>query len=212
MIKQKVLNHGSDYFYRVHLSKLNTLCNYESLKNYLASIFRYCPDEHFNSGPRSSSLRFKLKNLNILHTENHEISSLTQFALNGNEERNAHDDVEFFLLRNDNKTIAVEIPIWLKPEELIDYETLFGTSKVLSGHIDILRIEDDKVWIWDYKPNARSEKYADTQTFFYALMLSKRTGIDLENFRCGYFDSNNTYIFKPQLSAIIKNKVISEFL
>jgi len=48
------------------------------------------------------------------------------------------------------------------------------------------------------------EEYASTQTYFYALMLSKRTGIPLENFRCGYFDSHYAFMFKPEESAISK--------
>ena len=67
-----------------------------------------------------------------------------------------------------------------------------------AGHIDVLRVEDGAIWVWDYKPNASLEKYAATQVFFYALMLSKRTGIPLEKFRCGYFDSYNCYMFKPE--------------
>ena len=81
----------------------------------------------------------------------------------------------------------------------------------MTGHIDILRVDDDKVWIWDYKPNAHKEKFASTQVFFYALMLSKRTSIPLENFRCGYFDSSYAYLFKPEISAVRKNKVLSQF-
>ena len=29
-------------------------------------------------------------------------------------------------------------------------------------------------------------------------MLSRRTNIPLEKFRCGYFDEFNTYVFKPE--------------
>ena len=83
------------------------------------------------------------------------------------------------------------------PSELPNYKRIFNSDEPLTGHIDVLQIEDDKIWVWDYKPNAQLEKYATTQTFFYALMLSKRTGIPLDNFRCGYFDENVAYLFKP---------------
>ena len=58
------------------------------------------------------------------------------------------------------------------------------------------------MWVWDYKPNAQKEKYAKCQTLFYAIMLSKRTGIPLERFRCGYFDEKTAFVFKPELSSI----------
>ena len=103
----------------------------------------------------------------------------------------------------------METPIWLLPEELEEYEDIFKEEHPLTGHIDILRIENNKIWVWDFKPNAHREKYADTQTFFYALMLSKRSGIPLTEFMCGYFDDKNTYVFNPSkilIREIIKNR------
>ena len=108
------------------------------------------------------------------------------------------------MLENDNNTIAMEIPIWLFPNEVGDYKTVFKSNDVLSGHIDVLRIEDDKICIWDYKPNAQKERYASTQIFFYALMLSRRTGLSLDKFRCGYFDSNYAFLFKPEEKSLEK--------
>jgi hypothetical protein len=43
-------------------------------------------------------------------------------------------------------------------------------------------------------------------------MLSKRTNISLDNFRCGYFDKNYAYVFKPKENLLTKNKRIKEFL
>ena len=86
-----------------------------------------------------------------------------------------------------------------------EYSKILNDNFPLTGHIDLLRIENNKVWIWDYKPNADNEKYASTQTYFYALMLSKRTGIPIENFMCGWFDTANAFVFKP------KAKSLSEF-
>ncbi|MEK6816177.1 MAG: PD-(D/E)XK nuclease family protein, partial [Nanoarchaeota archaeon] len=103
---------------------------------------------------------------------------------------------------NDNQTIAMEIPIWMMPNELDCFRPLLKSDEPLTGHIDVLRIQDGKVWIWDYKPNAHLEKYASTQTYFYALMLSGRTGIPLEKFRCGYFDKYYAYVFKPELDLL----------
>jgi hypothetical protein len=119
--------------------------------------------------------------------------------------------VQAFMLENDRNTIAMEVAIWLNPSELQCYDSVFGSDEPLTGHIDILRIEDGKVWIWDYKPNAHLEKYATTQTYFYALMLSNRTGIPLEKFRCGYYDKFYAFIFKPEVNKILANKQICSF-
>ncbi len=131
---------------------------------------------------------------------------LAKEGLHWNKYNNAHSNVQVFMLSYDNKTLGVEVPIWLKAEELgRKFDEIFSTKEPLSGHIDVLRLEDDKLWVWDYKPRAEKEKYASTQTFFYALMLSKRTGISLDKFMCGYFDDETSFVFKPK-EKYIKEK------
>ena len=115
------------------------------------------------------------------------------------------------MLENDENTIAIEVPLWLEANEIELYENLFQSKNPLTGHIDLIRIEDGKIWIWDYKPSAKREKYASTQVYFYALMLSKRTGIPLDNFMCGYFDSANCYIFKPEPQHLEANTLLNNF-
>ncbi len=164
-------------------------------------------------GPRSSSLLFNLSNLKMQNVPKHELCILTHYGLEKNHERYStpHSKVQVFMLEHDNSSIACETPIWLLPEELESYQEIFNSKEPLTGHIDLLRIEGGKIWVLDYKPGAAKEKYASTQVFFYALMLSKRTGISLENFRCGYFDSLNCYLFKPEECKFQQMKAISEF-
>lgn len=215
MIKNLILMHKGGYYnYKIHEIKIDKLCdNFTTLKTYLNEIFTDCPHEYFNFGPRSSGLRFRLNNLDLHRISGHEISDLAKQALetNKNRFRESHPKVQVFLLENDDKTIAMEVPIWVSPEELNIFSKSFKTKSPLTGHIDILRIEDKKIWIWDYKPNSIEEKYASTQIYFYALMLSKRTGIPLDKFRCGYFDNKYAYIFKPDIN-LINIKPLFEFL
>ncbi len=215
MIRSIRLDHKGGYYnYKTHELKLNNLCNgFSSLKNYLGEMFTRCPNEYFNSGPRSSKLKFKLNDLKLFQITGHEVSDLASQGLKFNQNRfkDAHPKVQVFLLENDDRTVAMEVPIWIHPEELLKHNKLFKANSPLTGHIDLLRIEDGKIWIWDYKPNSFEEKYASTQTYFYALMLSQRTGINLENFRCGYFDVDYAYFFKPELK-MLENKPLTEFL
>ena len=199
-IKHISFKHGWFYHYRLHTLKVDSLCNDNlfQLKTYLESMFDSCPDEYFNSGPRSSSLRFNFANINLHRIEGHEICSLARLGLQNPAKLSAHTKVQVYMLEKDDKTLAVEVPLWLHPKELDSYEKLFHTQKPLTGHIDALRIEDGKIWIWDYKPYAEKEKYASTQVYFYAYMLSKRTQIPLDTFMCGYFDDTQAYIFKPE--------------
>ncbi|MBN2142021.1 PD-(D/E)XK nuclease family protein [Candidatus Woesearchaeota archaeon] len=187
----------------IHKAKLDSLTSehFVALKNYLREMFSFCPPEPFFIGPRSSKLKFSI-GIDPRRVENHEVIHLAKDALEWNRFRTAHSNVQAFMLSHDDKTIAAEVPLWLHPSEcdenlLAKFQERFQEEGPLSGHIDLVRIEDGKIWIWDYKPKADKEKYASTQVYFYALMLSKRTKIPLENFMCGYFDDKSCFVFKP---------------
>jgi len=207
VIKQALFNHkGGRYLYMMHTEKIRKLCigKFKVIEEYLHSLLENCPNDYFNNGPRGSCLKFKLID-SVMVVKGHEVSSLAKRALEINRERfkDKHSKIQTFMLENDDNTLAMEVPIWLMPNELARYESLFKSNEILTGHIDILRVEDGKVWVWDYKPNAHQEIYASTQTFFYAYMLSKRTSMPLDDFRCGYFDHNFAFIYKPKNEFII---------
>ena len=213
MIQTLSFDHkGGFYFYRVHNKKLGICNGHDGLRSYLDKMFYSCPDEFFNEGPRSSALKFNLP-VDLKMITGHEISMLTREALKVNKDRfkAGHSKVQVFLLEMDDKTIACEVPIWLNHEELKNFNELFNSNLPLTGHIDLIRIEDEKIWIWDYKPGSFEEKFASTQVFFYALMLSKRTGIPLDKFRCGYFDENYAFVFKPE-EKLLERESIKQFI
>ena len=199
MIKQAFFKHGWYYLYRIHSKKLNQIpVEYKNLKIYLNDMLDNCPNKYFEIGPRGSQTRIKLDNLKIHKIEGHEVCNLAKQALNTDIKQTPHNKVQNYFLQNDKKTIAVEAPIWLKKEELKNFKEMFNSEYPLTGHIDLIRNEDNHIWIWDYKPNAEKEKYASTQVCLYTIMLSKRTNIPLEKFKCGYFNEKIAFIFKPQ--------------
>lgn len=210
MIIHKSFNHGWWYHYRIHEPKMKTLCSNGlcDMKNFLYDVKDNCPENFFHNGPRSSQLRMKF-DVDVAETEGHEVCTLARAGLDLKKYTTAHTNVQMFMLEHDKKTISMEVPIWLLEKELPGYEDFFGTKEdALSGHIDALRIEDGLVWVWDYKPNAHREKYATTQTNFYAIMLSQRSGIPLNRFRCGYFDDERAFMFKPLDKGVLKSKLI----
>lgn len=216
VIKNFSFDHkGGFYHYRVHYEKLNKLCNngLSQLKDFIEEMFYNCPDKYFFNGPRSSSLKFNLTNLDLKNIPNHELCLLTHHGLEKNKERykTNHSKVQVFMLENDTTSVACEVPLWLLPDEIETYQKLFNSEKPLTGHIDIVRVQDNKIWILDYKPNAQKEQFAATQVYFYALMLSKRTKLPLENFRCGYFDHLNCYLFDPNSCSLPLTKNIQDF-
>ncbi len=208
-ILHKSFKHGWWYHYRIHGPKSKMLCckGLSSIDKYLHHVKDNCPDDYFAKGPRSSQLRMKF-DVDLVEIKGHEVSELARQGLALDQYTTAHSNVQMFMLQNDNKTISIEVPIWLLESELPNYKDFFNSSDALTGHIDALRIEDGCVWVWDYKPNAHKTKYATTQTNFYALMLSQRTGIPMSKFRCGYFDDELAYVFKPLTNDVLKSKLI----
>ncbi len=176
---------------------MDSLCKgkFDDLIKYLKQVMDYCPKDHFLDGPRSSALRYDIS-ADLLKVE-HEVAFLARMGLESDYYDNAHMNVQMFMLSYDQKTFAIEVPLWLTHDELECFEDLFESKLSLSGHIDIVRIENGKIWIWDFKPRAAKEKHASTQVFFYALMLCKRTGVSMDNFMCGYFDDKDVYVFDP---------------
>ena len=217
MIKSISLDHSGGYYqYRLHILKLNKLCKgngFSVLDNYLNEVLTSCPHDYFLTGPRGSSLKFKLT-VDLIEVTGHEVSSLARVGLDVNKDRfrTAHSQVQVFMLENDNSTVAVEVPVWLEPNEMENFKEIFRSEIPLTGHIDLLRLDNNKIWVWDYKPNALLEKYASTQVYFYALMLSKRTKLPFKDFRCGYFDSNYAYMFDPNKIKLPRNLNIGLFV
>ncbi len=207
MITEQVYFHGWFYPFRVHEEKKQNLC-FPVLQNFLYLAMTACPHAYFKEGPRSSKLKVALP-ITLTPVLGHEVSQLAAAALEWSHEKTPHAKVQNFMLERDDKTIAIEVPLWLTPEEMKSYASFFGTTASLTGHIDVLRMEDNKVWVWDFKPHASKEKYAQTQVYFYALMLSLRTGLPMDSFRCGYFDEKVAYLFMPSDKLLLSENTNS---
>ena len=68
--------------------------------------------------------------------------------------------------------------------------------RLLTGHIDIVQIRNGQVHILDYKPGAASVRPIEQLTW-YALALSRLTGLRLFEFTCAWFDEKDYYQFFP---------------
>ena len=209
MISEQVFFHGWFYPFRIHEEKNTLLCPHP-LQQFLHNAMTNCPHEYFQQGPRSSRLKFALP-FPTTPLHGHEVSHLAATALECSPDKTPHAKVQNFMLEQDDKTIAIEVPLWMTPEEMAPYFSFFGTHAPLTGHIDVLRIEDGHIWIWDFKPHAHKEKYAHTQVYSYALMLSLRTSIPLNDFYCGYFDEQLAYIFRPSYQSFLPKSADSLF-
>ncbi|MDO8659350.1 MAG: PD-(D/E)XK nuclease family protein [Candidatus Parcubacteria bacterium] len=68
--------------------------------------------------------------------------------------------------------------------------------RLLTGHIDLVQIRNGQIHIMDYKPNASKERPIEQLTW-YALALSRLTGLRLFEFTCAWFDEKDYYQFFP---------------
>jgi ATP-dependent exoDNAse (exonuclease V) beta subunit len=201
-IHSKKFHHQQVYEFKYHTLKTNfTKRFFPQLRNYITAIHKtphFIPNSAFQTGPRCSQLRVDLKPQKT--TKHNNAPRLAELALTlAKTNRERHQVVENFFLANDSTTVAIEVPVYIKPNELTKKEQKdygLDLKEPLSGHIDILQQRFEKIHILDYKPDAkRSDKSSAEQLFLYALAFSKRTGIPMRKIVCAYFDENNYFQF-----------------
>ncbi|MBU4346416.1 MAG: hypothetical protein KKH29_03700 [Candidatus Omnitrophica bacterium] len=197
ILVSKTFEHNDlNYNFKFHKPKLEILCKdngFLGLTEYIKGFERGCPD-FFKEDERCSQLRVDIR-IEKIDRES-PISKLAGLALKAaktNYER--HGLVERFMLINDNATVACEVPVWLWEKNL---------DLGICGHIDLLQIRDGKIYVLDFKPEAKRENYQKvaSQLYFYASGLSFRTRIPLENFRCVWFDDSIYYEFNPRKARV----------
>lgn len=154
------------------------------LNDYCHRIMTEKLPDLFEFGPRASRMRTPRC---FVSSVTHPITKFASASLlYRGEYANNHARVQNFLLENESRTIAIELPVWFQNGEGVEN---------LTGHIDVLRLTD-KIEIWDYKPAADKERYASSQLYWYARMLSARLNVPLAEMRCGYFDEKKAFVFE----------------
>ena len=113
------------------------------------------------------------------------------------------------MLLNDSATIAVEVPIYLIPDDFAYFQSRGFTSPFgnnpIPGHIDFLQLRSGFLHILDQKPEAAKEKHAIMQLTIYAMALSRPTGLPVKAFKCAWFDEQNYFEFFPLPSVYPKH-------
>ena len=191
----------SPAYYRYRLAQARTDHLPEPMADYLHALFTDCPNHLFSQNLcRASRVARGGLGVEIALTrlKDHDIIALAARSRGFDEVSSRHENLQRFFLDHNPNTIACEVPVWAEAWEFEDYRRLLGTRESLTGHIDVLRLEDDGLLgVWDYKPRAAAERSAHLQVFLYALMLALRTGLPMSAFLCGYFDEKDAYIFRP---------------
>jgi len=204
IIKKRFIHHQQPFLYQYHKIKLNFATKFPGLIKYLKYL--YLPKGIFENSQRISKYketpttwrgeagvapfgvpsRPKAVEANVVvgvsKSKTNYAVKLAKLALTitrDNKER--HDIIENFMLINDTSTIAAEIPIYLKE------------TKPLTGHIDILQIRYNKVYILDYKPEPVNKQQTISQLLLYRKALSRRTFIPKNKIKLAFFNDKGYY-------------------
>lgn len=193
LIVEKMYKHsGLVYNFKLHKGKLKEYGKFDGLRNFIFNVSKGINNEIFNNvNSRCSDQKDNGISVDVLCVENSRFNKVVGEMLKivkSNKQR--HSVVENILLYSDRDTIAIELPVW--------YWDKYKDNGVC-GHIDVVQVKYGKVWILDYKPDAEKENFDSvvSQLYNYALALHFRSGVLLEDMKCGWFDSVKTYCFEP---------------
>ena len=226
------LAHRQLYRYRYHRAKMAlTLQEFkhrqlEPIKQYLESVFTETPHQYFQQGHRMSEVKTKFdKAQMIVRAKTNYANRLAEFVLQAvKDNKQRHEELQKFMIANDSVTVATEVPVYIRKEDIEHMENVLGfkvldgeelqvkggqvsashpkgnigsgTPTLLTGHIDILQVRNGQIHILDFKPKAAKEKPIEQLTW-YALALSRLTGLRLYEFKCAWFDEKDYFEFYP---------------
>ena len=218
IIRSVRLHHQQVYRYAIHRGKLKALLDIPKnaglhpVGDYLIEMAEECPHSLFQTDGRASQSKvaFDLDAVEIKAKRN-QACRMTDLVLQTvTHNRRRHDEVQRFMLTTDSATVAVEVPVYLSPDDIRHFKESLGfdvpieMAETLTGHIDVLQIRNGAIHILDYKPAAKREKPI-VQLIVYALALSRRTGLRLYDLVCAWFDERHYYEFYP-LQVVHKRK------
>jgi transposase-like protein len=238
MISSVALAHRQFYRFRHHRAKTELILREDfkhnkfwALKQFLDLVPAECPHQYFQEGSRASRppITYSKEEM-IVRGKHNYANKLAKFVLESvSKARDRHDALQRFMLANDTVTVATEVPIYIRREDLAHMQTQLGFKmykkqtkeekladkefelfeakdlpRLITGHIDFIQIRNGFIHIMDYKPNAAKEKPIEQLTT-YALALSRLTGLRVFNFKCAWFDEKEYFEFFP-LHVVYKPK------
>lgn len=204
IIKSRKLEHGQVYNFRYHLLKTGLAAKkFPTMKIYLKWILANCPTDIFKIGNRCSNARIPHVSavLNekpglLCEVVDNNAVKMAKMALSlARRNADRHEAVQNFFITCDSATVATEVPVWLNPNEILKLG--LPRSDIITGHIDIVQTRWNRIHVLDYKPELRTDTATVSQLYLYALALSTRTNIDLDNIRCAFFNDKRYVEFKP---------------
>lgn len=229
VVEEITMAHRQLYRYRFHRAKMELVLQdfkhrrFESLKHYLEAVVSETPHQYFQEGGRMSEVKTKFNKAQmIVRAKSNYANRLADFVLQAvKDNKQRHEALQKFMLANDSVTVATEVPVYIRREDIGHMENELGFEVVnegveiptlLTGHIDLIQVRNGQVHLLDFKPNAAKEKPIEQLTW-YALALSRLTGLRLYEFKCAWFDGKDYFEFFPlhvvkKITHRIKNKKV----
>ncbi|MCS7150860.1 MAG: PD-(D/E)XK nuclease family protein, partial [Endomicrobia bacterium] len=217
VIQSVKLFHRQVFEFKYHRAKIALILQefkhtrFEPLREFLDLISVECPHQLFRDGARMSELKPGFDLSEVIFRKKHNfacrIAELVLQAVADNKLR--HKAIQDFMIANDSVSVACEVPVYLKEEDVEHMQKelgfvipdIFSTPtgekiSAITGHIDILQIRNGAIHILDYKPDAEKHRPIEQLTL-YAIALSRLTGLRLYEFKCGWFDNESYFEFFP---------------
>ena len=221
-IEVVTMAHRQLYRFRYHHPKTTLMLtefrnrNLGRLKEYLNAVSSETPHQYFADGERMSEVRSKFSTADmIVKSKTNYANRLAAFVLQTVSDNKArHEALQRFFIANDSCTVATEVPVYIRREDIEHMENVLkfkisddnkiefkgkknvNMPRLLTGHVDIVQIRNGQIHIMDYKPNACKECPIEQLTW-YALALSRLTGLRLFEFTCAWFDEKDYFQFFP---------------
>jgi len=185
--------HKQVYPFTYHHLKLNIHSKQRpELRRYINWIERSLNRDMFLKGPRCSSTEID-QDPNTEGKDNL-TPELTQLAFNSqpkNSNRSPHEIVEEFFLINDSSTVCTELPVFINTDE-VDLDI----NEPITGHIDLIQIRYDDLYILDYKPNLNNPERHASQLQLYKKAIQERTSIPKDKIHTAVFNKHSYYEFE----------------
>ena len=110
-----------------------------------------------------------------------------------------HEPILKNILIKDKDAVAIEIPIWNKKEK-----------KIITGHIDLIQIENDIVKVIDYKPEGNF-LLSLPQVAMYGLLV--KSNLNIRKIRCVSFNKQGAWEYDPIiLKEDVKDYLVSQHI
>jgi len=135
VVVSATLAHRQLYRFRYHRAKTRLIIeedfknrDFGALKEFLELVPMECPHQYFQEGLRASEapIFFSKKEMIVRAKENY-ATKLAKFVLESvGANKDRHDALQRFMLANDSVTVATEVPVYLRREDLAHMQSQLG--------------------------------------------------------------------------------------